>query len=87
MKKRVFCFLLALLMSGVLTACGERTADPAPGSEVSPASPAEIQTQPTETEPPEETLPKPELPEKDYGGYGFLIIAGEAIWRGCSPPR
>ena len=76
MKKRVICFLLALLVSGFFTACGERTAvDPA--AEDSPAPAAEIQPQTAETEPPAETLPKPDLPEKDYDGYSFLIIAGE----------
>ncbi|MBO4229710.1 MAG: hypothetical protein J5938_05120, partial [Clostridia bacterium] len=77
MKKRAFCFLLALLVSGAFTACSERTADPDP--EAPPSTPATgVQTQPTETEPPQETLPRPELPEKDYDGYSFLLIAGES---------
>ena len=69
MEKRVFCFLLALLMSGVCTACGERTAEPDP--EVSPATPtAEIQPQPTETEPPGGNLRDRSLQEGQPGFAG-----------------
>ena len=63
-SKTVSVLLLALLLTGAVTACGESAE----------SIPAETAAQ-TETEAPEtEELIKPDLPEKDYGGATFTTF-------------
>ena len=81
MKKaqRLVCFLLSLLLLGSAAACGERADEPDTSAAGTPVSESPSAAEAVETAAPEETDPKPELPEKDYQGYEFLVLGGESF--------
>ena len=72
MIKKITSLLTALLMfSALVTACGADTAA-VPSETASPAETAAEETTAAETEPPRET---PDLPDRDFGGYDFHVLA------------
>ena len=72
MIKKTASLITALLMlTALVTACGSDTAA-APAVTAAPAETASEETISAETEEPRET---PDLPEKDFGGYDFHVLA------------
>lgn len=78
MKKRILCLLLcALLLSSSFTACSDQkpaSGDNVPASETGASAEETIpaETQPEETEPVRDSA---DLPEKNFDGYTFRILA------------
>ena len=72
MKKRILALLLAGLMLTSTVACG--TPDPDAGEN-------ETQTAVASVTEPEETDPRPDLPERDYGGDEFRILTDKDSYK------
>ena len=77
-NRRLVCALLALLFCGTAVSCGERADEPESPAAGTPVSESPSVIEAEETAAPEETEPKPELPEKDCQGYGFVVLGGES---------